>query len=58
MLIKILYILGIFLVIKLVVNSLSKYDSMQTEAQAKKQQQKKNEDAIDAEYTVVDEPKD
>tara|TARA_Y100000590_G_C15182291_1_gene811722 strand:+ start:217 stop:408 length:192 start_codon:yes stop_codon:yes gene_type:complete len=61
MLIKLLYILGIFLIVRLVINGLNSYAKLkeQVEEQNKKGQQNKNqeEDIIDAEFTVVNDDK-
>lgn len=61
MLIKILYILGIFLIVRLVLNGLNSYAKLkeQVEEQNKNKQQNKSqdEDIIDAEFTVVNDDK-
>ncbi len=57
MLIKILYILGIFLIVRLVVNSLKNYNNLQEKVKSQNNQKKDHDDIIDAEYTVVDDKK-
>ena len=57
MIIKIVYIAVIFLVVKLVFTYLKKLSALQVELEKQKSQQKqtagKDEDIIDADYTVV-----
>lgn len=57
MLIKILYILAIFLVVRLVVKYLKKFNELQETVNQKKTQKKKDDDIIDAEYTVLNDKK-
>lgn len=55
MLIKILYILGIFLVVRLIVNGLKTHSQIQDKIKNQNKEKRENEDIIDAEYKVVDE---
>lgn len=55
MIIKLLYIIAIFLIVRLVINQIKKFNELET--LRKKTTFKKNEDIIDAEFTVVDDDK-
>lgn len=57
MLIKILYVIAIFLIVRLVVNNLKKFNELQNQANQQAKKKRQDDDIIDAEYTVINEKK-
>ncbi|MAX67201.1 MAG: hypothetical protein QF441_01870 [Bacteriovoracaceae bacterium] len=57
MLIKILYLTLIFLAVRLVMNHLKKFNQLQNQVKNSKKSKQKDDDIIDAQYTVVDDDK-